>query len=535
MSEDSLIEVTLVDDVRGCRSCRWFWADIPPYGPHLSWEWDEAYPEAMKETGVQSTRRSREPFLQANAVDPAQIDPAVMHGCRKAPIMTIGINPNMTSYFPSETASEWAYPHFSEASQYAYYYRYQTLYQESFDREALLHWMQTDAESEQQLVAQKRGWLLSSRRSKDHRWLEIEYCYEGEEQIRRFETSWSLQEKAVVLVNRGRKGDSRVSFEQGDTIVGRIRGEAAENLTVYKNSVTYYQRFIPVLERFKAMIGGELADANLRVGEDVAQHDMIHCASPGWSTAYDIPTDAITRHCVQENAFVLKQLLQSQPALIYIVGGSSLAMFAEALGPYLDFDYEEERNGAIQIKDVYQLLIETSTRECLLTIDIDDFFYQARVVVVPHFSYSDNYVAQCRLPPDAWEAFCNHFPDDLEILKLEQRLHDPAWNGIIPVSVHSNDVDLQKKMSVQAWNILMCYFVDPTESMAGVMAQEFHAGKLKYDRSRGVLARSSGNCQYCVNDQWQFPEGCLYGNDGQPRNYGNLDNIVQKITAAMES
>jgi hypothetical protein len=62
-----------------------------------------------------------------------------MDGCRKAPIMTIGINPNLTAFAPGRTGAAWCYPSFSSAdssdtwTKYAYYYRYRSVYQEHFD------------------------------------------------------------------------------------------------------------------------------------------------------------------------------------------------------------------------------------------------------------------------------------------------------------------------------------------------------------------------------------------------------------------
>jgi hypothetical protein len=50
-----------------------------------------------------------------------------MDGCRKAPIMTIGINPNLTAFAPGRAGASWCYPDFSDASggdaatKYAYY------------------------------------------------------------------------------------------------------------------------------------------------------------------------------------------------------------------------------------------------------------------------------------------------------------------------------------------------------------------------------------------------------------------------------
>ncbi|WP_096084380.1 hypothetical protein [Agaribacterium haliotis] len=520
MSNSDLIEVTLVDEIKNCRDCRWFWADIPPYGPHLSWQWQEAYPETIKQREKQSQGRRREPWINGITTDPAQIDPAVMHGCRKAPIMTIGINPNMTSYFASESGSEWAYPHFSSAEQYAYYYRYQTIYQESLDKKDLEKWAIDDASPEQELIANKRGWLLDAKRSSDHRWLEIRYQYENEDKVRVFETSWSLEEKACVMVGRSRAGSSRFSFNKGDKIVARIRAQKDEKVTIYKNTVKYYQRFIPVLEQFKQLVGSELENANLSVGEDVSQHDIIHCASPGWSSAYDIPTENITRHCVDERAYLAKQLLQSQPKVIFIVGGSTLSMFAKNLGKYLDFAYLNDHNDESSIKDTFQLMKETTERRCMLRIQTGNFAYEARVIVVPHFSYDDNYRSHSRLSAKSWDAFKADFPADYKALEQQKLIGQTSWNGFIPI-----DVTKANALSVAARQVLEAFYVDPYSAMAKALAAEYRDGYLSLDHNTGQLSRVSGNCKYCDNERWQFPGGCLYGNDKEQRDYPDLANI----------
>ena len=66
---------------------------------------------------------------------PAFPDPAILAGCRKAPIMTVGINPNLTAVAPGRQGAEWAYPSFigSDADRLARYasdYRYRTVFQE---------------------------------------------------------------------------------------------------------------------------------------------------------------------------------------------------------------------------------------------------------------------------------------------------------------------------------------------------------------------------------------------------------------------
>src|SRR6185312_13543595 len=52
----------------------------------------------------------------------APLVPEMLSGCRKAPIMAVGINPNLTGWFPPSYNS--IYPWFDDYKQFAHYFRY---------------------------------------------------------------------------------------------------------------------------------------------------------------------------------------------------------------------------------------------------------------------------------------------------------------------------------------------------------------------------------------------------------------------------
>ena len=133
MSSSGLpLEVELVADVKACRTCKWFWDGSPPYGPYPSFDWLSDFPPEVVRTEKQSGEYSpAQPWLSAKLTGTTIPDPGIMHGCRKAPIMTIGINPNLTAWFPYTSSASWIYPGFTKAARFAYYYRHFTLYQES--------------------------------------------------------------------------------------------------------------------------------------------------------------------------------------------------------------------------------------------------------------------------------------------------------------------------------------------------------------------------------------------------------------------
>ncbi len=531
------LEVKLVSNVRECRTCKWFWGGIPPYGDFPVFDWNEDFPEEVRNQ-EQTTDDVTKPALKGKACGHGQVDPGIMHGCRKAPIMTIGINPNMTSYFSSSTGAQWCFPNFSKDKRYAYYYRHHNVYQESFD----MDFIRSHIISGTEIRAEKDGWLLAANRSSDHRWLLLKIQYEGEDKVREIEKAWTDDKRFVVLVDRSYKTDpQKPGFKAGDIIGGNIAGLQEENVQIYENSTGYYQRYIHVLETFKKLVGGPLTDAPLSIAEDVAQHDMIACASPGWSSKYDIPTEKITRNCVIDNAFLVSQLIQSKPAVIVIVGGSSLVMFAKIFAPYLkDLEYEYEVSDSKgktirEKKETYHLLKETTEREKFLHIQIGSYELRSRIVISPHFSYESNFWKQSRLSQLAWKAFESDFPEDFKVLKDKERVEENPWNDITPIQIYGENDTIRDKLSSAAWNVLMAYHYDPLLMLAKVLEQEYNAGRLAFDENIGRLKRADGSCQFCVNEQWEFPEGCPYEKDKEttPR-AGQLENVVKQVVAAAQ-
>ncbi len=537
---NSAVEVDLVDEVKSCRMCQWFWGGDPPYGPYPSFDWLAPYPQAFRQQHPQSAARQEPRFLMpVKAPGYHLVDPAVMHGCRKAPIMTIGINPNMTSFYAGPTGSSWCYPHFGELSQYAYYYRYQTIYQESFG----LPFIQSHIDRDRAITAEKPGWLIGANRCQDHRWMTLDIQYEGETGTRALEMAWRPGDRAVVLVPRKDPEKGIFSFQKGDVIAARMNDPAGPETALYENAVGYYQRFLPILGKLSDHISdalcpdGREGDAAgekvvLRIGEDVSQHDMIGCASPGWSSAYDIPTEKMARNCVLDKAFALKQILQSRPAVIVLVGKSTLEMFGRFYGDFLDLDYQEpdpQNPGHNRLRDVFHLLRETCTRKKYLTIEVEDYLLRSRVIVCPHFSYYTNYLAQSRLSAKAWAAFQQDFSEDVAILKEKGLVEENGYNNVAAVEIKDRQT-LQNELSVAAWNVLMAYFYDPNQMIANALIEAYKTGTLTYDAAIGRLTRTPGGCRFCDNHRWQFPDGCLYhktgGSDGEP----DFDRIVQHIS-----
>lgn len=532
------IEVNLVKQVKGCRTCKWFWGDTPPYGDFPMYDWNEDFPEKIRNQHQTLDSKPKE-GVNAKSCGQGQVSPGIMHGCRKAPIMTIGINPNLTSYYASSKSARWAYPNFSNDARYAYYYRHHNVYQESMSLDLIKDNIIVGTE----LIAEKDGWLIEAERSSDHRWMLLTIQYEGDDEPTQIEVSWSNKERFVVLVDRSYKIiRENPGFNAGAIIGAKLADFSADDVQLYENPTGYYQRYVEVLNRFQKMMYGPVSEADLSISEDVAQHDMIACASPGWSDKYDIPRDRITQNCAIDNAWLIAQLVQTKPALIVIVGASSLEMFVKIFAPFLpSFEYTDEvddGNGGTKtvIKNTFLLLNETTEKEKFLEIKIGDFELKSRIVLSPHFSYGDNFAAQSRFSPTAWLAFREDYPKEARFLQQrgdKKSIKENVWDQFQEIAISKDDEDydsLKSVFSVSAWNVLMAYHYEPINMLADVIKQEYEAGRITYDERIKRLKRTEGSCKFCVNDLWQFPEGCPYGKDKETSPAaGALEAVVKEI------
>ena len=346
MSDPAPLEVSLVEKVKACRTCVWFWKGTPPYGPYPGFDWNTDFPpEALRNEKQPAGYVPAQPWLSAKLVGPTFSDPGIMHGCRKAPIMTIGINPNLTAWFPYTSSTPWIYPAFTAPQRYAYYYRHFTLYQESLS----LDFVRAHLDPGQRLVAEDDGYVIAASRESSHNYLQLAVRYRGRGEDKVYEITWKPDERWVVVQNTGYADKPDSWFKKGDTLAGRFDAPSGASAEIYENAAGYYQRMVPVLDRFKKLTG--LDAANLTIGEDVAQHDMVACASPGWQTKFDMPMDKIAANCVSDHGWMVAQFVQSQPALVILVSTSALAMFRSVFAPFMTLQNPD--------RDVYQLLDET--------------------------------------------------------------------------------------------------------------------------------------------------------------------------------
>lgn len=538
------LEIELVFDVIPCGSCSFFWPGDPsqqPYGPYSTFDVDMRNPPPLDPPPSTSSF----PWIQTVTQTPAFPNPEVLDGCRKAPIMTLGINPNLTAFAPGPTGAAWAYPGFSTddggdlLTKYAYYYRYRTVFQESFE----LSFAEQFVLPETRIVAERAGKVTGATRTSDAPSYDVYVRYDGDTADTTIPLPGELGSPPWVLLY----GDY-AAFPAGATLAGQVDVPAGQSVEVMREAETYYTQFVPVLEQFQAAVrAAGHPDAVLRMGEDVCQLDMVACASPHWSSGYlggsPAAIDEVVDNCVMRNAWAMKQLVQTRPVVLFLVGETSYDMFVEWFGALLQRDVPlpaDPEDGP------FTLLRETCdpAHPCTFRFETSvgglDYSLETRVVVSPHFSYSSNFLPQYRLSPAQLTQLKTSDPACATFLSSDPRLayQEPesaedyvAYAIPNPADVAAVRAAIDSGFPASAPE-LDAGFYDAPAMMAGVLEGLYSTGALSYGPA-GALTRTEGACKFCVNDHWQFPLGCPYDKPPEPSPApGVLESVAAAIVAA---
>lgn len=539
-------EVELAFNIRPCGTCNFFWprnAARQPYGPYPSYDFNSDTPKENRPPDGATSYL----WLEGTTRPPSFPDAQIMDGCRKAPIMTIGINPNLTAFLPGKAGASWCYPSFSDAggsdawTKYAYHYRYRSVYQERFDFGFIKRFLMKDG----RIVAPRPGVIVSASRPDDSPSFSINVRYDGDARDSTIKLPGKLGQPRYVLLVDPMQPNNR--FAKGDVIAARLAVPAARAAGVYAQQIGYYQRFVPVLSSFEKFLRGKgYAGPTLRVGEDVGQLDMVGCASPHWGPQWlggsKRSVNAIIKNCVSHNAWAMKQLLQTRPAVLFLVGEASFSMFKFAFGRLL------KSNPALPARPqdgAFTLLRATTdpAHPCVFQYDtkVDGrrFTIAVRIVVTPHFSYGSNFVPQFRFSPKAWDAFRTRFKDCADFLEHDPRIQRPSAQngGFVAFELHSESAKvlatIRRKWPDADRGLAGCYY-DANAMMLGVLKDLYARRQLTFakpTKSRaGHLARSDGPCSFCVNAHWSFPLGCPYGKpDEAPLPVGWLEKVAAEI------
>lgn len=537
------LEIDLVYKLRPCGTCEFFWPEnqpSQPYGPYPSYDFDRNFP---KENAPDADSSSFV-WIKGSTQPPCFPEPEVMDGCRKAPIMTIGINPNLTSFGPGTTGASWCYPSFSSDgdsdayAKYAYYYRYRSVYQEHF----ALQFSERHLVQGSEVKAPKAGIVKGYTRANDSPAFDIQVQYDGGTAPAAIRLAGTLGgPQYVVLFNLG------VHFAAGDVLAAKLNVPPGLQTSVYGQSVTYYTQLLPVLSAFESFLGAKgHRDAKLRVGEDVGQLDMVACASPHWGPQWlggtSQSVNTVVKNCVQKNAWAMKQLLQTRPAILFLVGQSSWTMFRHSFGHLVK---GPQPLPTVPEDGPYTLLSLTSKNEYRIQISTQigsaKYELSTRLVITPHFSYDYNFYPQFRLSSDDWRAFASKNAAAAKALSTDPRLsfQQPpgAYVGIgIPPTAGSVLKDFEKEFAT-AYDALKPFFYDPHNQMATVLSDLFNGGELAWTAGDGknpsYLSRGDGPCQFCKNDHWEFPLGCPYGKPSEKQYpLGFLEQVAAKVISS---
>jgi hypothetical protein len=246
----------------------------------------------------------------------------------------------------------------------------------------------------------------------------------------------------------------------------------------------------------------------------------------------------IISNCVHKNAWALKQLVQTRPAIVFLVGQASWDMFRQSFGHLIR---SEATLPTLPEDGPFTLLRMTTQQECRLefstNIGAEDYALSTRLVVTPHFSYGENFLPQFRMSPQAFDAFAQKYPRAAEFLQKDSRMNFQKQPGTFVAAGMERDVagvlsELQRTYPT-ATAELMPDFYDPHTMMADVL-KSMYGKELAYTESKagspGYLTRSNGPCTFCVNSHWKFPRGCPYG---KPDEKQYSIGFLEKVTALM--
>lgn len=536
------LEVALVYTVRSCRTCQFFWPTEAehPYGPFPSYDFTSNTPP-MKELPS--------PWVNGKTSDPGFPNPDIMDGCRKAPIMTIGINPNLTAFFPGRKGASWCYPDFTSANntdewiKYAYYYRNRTVYQECFD----FDFIKGQILPEGQIIAEDSGIVVSAHRTSDSPNFAVYVHYDNSTDKKAIILKRDLGEPRYVLLFNTFPPNNRV--EKGDIIAAKLNIPSGQNIEVNQHLIGYYEQFVPVLDKFEHYLQDKgHKDAKLRMGEDVCQLDMVACASPHWAPDYLGGTykseETIVNNCVSLNMWAMKQFLQTKPVVLFLVGEASYIMFKNAFGSYIHMDPplpSHPEDGAFTLFRATTDLDNPCLFEFSTSINEHDYQITTQIVVTPHFSYNSFFLPQFRMSSDDWDAFKTDYYECYKFLTGDhKRVHyvPPKKKGYyvaveLREDAHSVIDDLRKDYP-DALSALMEGFYDAHTTMADLLGSLYRHKKITYTDSTssqpGHLTRTEGSCHFCVNEHWKFPLKCPYD---KPKETPPPSSFLETVAAAV--
>jgi len=486
------VEVQLAWEVMTCKAMRETYDDAKQpcryfnrhFGPALAFDWVEG--------NLNVGMKPSDGHIFARTNGSRFSVPALSGGCRKAPIMTVGINPNMPSWLMlNAEGSRWCYPYFDDIAEYAAYYRYQTVFQEKFPIELI----RNHIDLSKALIAPKAGITKGVKHTVDGQGIELTVTYDGDAAP----TIIVVPREFVVITDKNQK------FKTGDSLAGPVDMTVGEETLISQETVGYYQLFANILdltERKLVLLGKIPADTDLHAGEDVLLGDMVACASPGW-TAQDggVPEEyrkGIASSCCKDRGWLALQYQQTSPAIVVFSGTSAFNMFRQAFNG-ISFSPPLPDN----LSGPYAWLRFTLNNRVIMSVK--DGAAPTRIIVAPHFSYKVNFTSCYAFTIAEWEDFKNKWPDQSKLLNGE------PYSGQVLISL-KNPIASKDNMG-SAWSDLKKQLIEPYDMIATIIVNEFENGTISFDEKNKHLARTAGPCQFCSNQLFVIKEKCPYGKD----------------------
>ena len=548
-SAEKFMEVELVKNARSCRTCSFFWPESGPlpYGPFPAYDFNKDTPTGKNPPTDPSKYPKPWPWQDGTTVKEGFPHPEVMDGCRKAPIMTIGINPNLTAFAPGQEGASWCYPLFTDNNgtsawtKYAWYYRKRSVYQECFDMEFIKQYLMEEG----QIIAKEAGYVKSAKRENDapSYTLEVVYGDDPDGEVTKIPIQWELGTARYVLLFNTFDYDNH--FEAGQVIAARLNVPEELPVTVDQQQIGYYEQIVPVLTLFEDFLKSKGADGiSLQVGEDVAQLDMVACASPHWNPDFLGGTEqseqTIIDNCVSKMGWAIKQFIQTRPAVLFIVGDASYSMFKDAFGNLIQSATPLPEK---PVDYAFTLLRDTVENDVSFKFDgkVDgtSFSIETRIVVTPHFSYDENFYRQFRMSQYDWDDFKTKYADCYDYLQKTTGVtinvpEDVYEYMAIELREDSDTILATLKSDYQeAFSYLQDKYYDPHAMMNAVLETLYDEGKLSYTTINGKasLTRAEQGCHFCMdNDEWTFPDGCIYGKTTESElDYDQLEAVATEI------
>jgi hypothetical protein len=207
----------------------------------------------------------------------AHLVPEVLSGCRKSPIFVVGINPNLTGF--SKTRKNSVYPLFDEYKQFAHYFRYRSTEKLEIPREKFEEFGGANTE---------------------------------------------IPPNLATYLNVPEQGGKKT-------------------IPLQMQLVTYYDELQKLLDDLGTKMNW--SGHQLKVGEDISYGNMVACPSARWLTAKSAgypdslvmsgtEVKEIVQECFHGRKYFLRQLFQSLPSVIMVVGATTARPFITALQDY---------------------------------------------------------------------------------------------------------------------------------------------------------------------------------------------------------